>query len=327
MSSCLKTTLKGVVDDDSLPRFGDITLINTKEYASDPICDRGPGFGIQANGAISLKAVDGEFLSTTDLSPLGSEITITPTALTLVCVSKETTKVVIHDTNYNTLTSLVTEGREGIGNAGGHMNGVFEFANLAELRARRGLWRLVFCAPTLRYVDDFSKLASIPSLRYVAYDDYDLTKHRTTKEVGALTQLTQLTLGRCTLDGDFADLQGMTSLAGIYYTASQGELNADLSVLPPQNVRIYVANVTTGGKMTQFTWKTTRASSASPITLEGAAHMGDYIDAMLNNIVNCNGPMINGKVLRLVGTRTSASDAAVATLQSNGWTITVTPES
>ncbi len=50
---------------------------------------------------------------------------------------------------------------------------------------------------------------------------------------------------------------------------------------------------------------------------------------MLINQAECTGtfPSDYTKAISVKGTRTSASDAAVTTLQNNGWTVTVTPES
>jgi len=59
------------------------------------------------------------------------------------------------------------------------------------------------------------------------------------------------------------------------------------------------------------------------------AFMGDYIDAMLINQSNCQIGIDTsefGRTISVHDTRTSASDAAVATLKSKGYTVKVNGE-
>ena len=53
------------------------------------------------------------------------------------------------------------------------------------------------------------------------------------------------------------------------------------------------------------------------------AKMGNYIDAMLINQAKCQASTSSNKTISVNGTRTSASDAAIQTLQSKGYTVSV----
>lgn len=71
-----------------------------------------------------------------------------------------------------------------------------------------------------------------------------------------------------------------------------------------------------------FTWETERSSDSFIITIP-YANMGNYIDAMLINQAKCQASTNSDKTISVGGTRTSASDAAIQTLQSKGYTVSV----
>lgn len=71
-----------------------------------------------------------------------------------------------------------------------------------------------------------------------------------------------------------------------------------------------------------FTWETERDNDSFIITLPYAS-MGNYIDAMLINQAKCKASTESIKKISVGGTRTSASDAAIQTLQSKGYTVSV----
>lgn len=81
-----------------------------------------------------------------------------------------------------------------------------------------------------------------------------------------------------------------------------------------------------------FTWITGRQSSTTILALNGdrditGINLGDYVDAYLNNMAQCQpiaaSSMASFGIISIKGTRTSASDTAVATLKGMGYTIKV----
>lgn len=101
----------------------------------------------------------------------------------------------------------------------------------------------------------------------------------------------------------------------IYFGNNLGTVYGDMSKLSPS-----IVEVSCNHKSNSFTWKGTRPSSATICVFDAYANFGDDLDAMLINQANCQ----KGNTLVpfiLTGNRTDASDAAVATLQSKGYTI------
>ena len=77
-----------------------------------------------------------------------------------------------------------------------------------------------------------------------------------------------------------------------------------------------------------FTWSE-RPVSAVILALEDC-NLGNYVDKMLQDQANCKASTASNpsswyKLINVKGTRTSASDVAVTTLQQKGYTVSVTP--
>ena len=125
------------------------------------------------------------------------------------------------------------------------------------------------------------------------------------------------------LKGDVSVLAKTSEL--IRFSTNHSSLFGDLS-LAAKNLNFFGCILSDDSK---FTWNTTRSSESKILALQGAVAM-DNIDAMLINQANCTKDITSGsnsifKIIALIGTRTSASDAAVQTLQSKGYTVSVTP--
>ena len=137
--------------------------------------------------------------------------------------------------------------------------------------------------------------------------------------LSGMTALTSLNLGNTGVEGNISSLSGMTALTYLYL--KYGKCTGDLSALP-DNLYFFSAQYATGA----FTWEGTRKSTARVIAMEDVI-LNSNIDAMLINQANCvcyfGGSEIWFHRLSLKGTRTSASDAAVAALKKMGYTITV----
>ena len=167
-----------------------------------------------------------------------------------------------------------------------------------------------------------------------------------TKIIGNISSLQQLTklnileVNETDVEGDIAALQNMTLLKFInanysklsgnisafnnmsqlttIYMKSKGTITGDISSLP---ANVVFLSSTAENK---FTWENTRPNSSSIISFDNV-NFGSYVDSMLNNMANCTAKDVSNKVIKVIGTKTSASDAAVQTLQSKGYTVSVTP--
>ena len=160
-----------------------------------------------------------------------------------------------------------------------------------------------------------------------------------------LTSLTILLLDNTQVSGDISNLKNLTSLTTLkvfntqipitgnigelstlskctYMSLKYSKLTGDLAALP--SICAFVSFQNDKGSV--FTWGE-RPSSAKIIAIEGNATVTN-IDKMLQNQAQCQigfsstSSMAN-KTIEVAGNRTSASDDAVATLQSKGYTIRI----
>ena len=137
-----------------------------------------------------------------------------------------------------------------------------------------------------------------------------------------LTALTTLSLGskRTVLTGDIGELRTLTKCTEMYL--SYNKFTGDLATLP--SVCSYVSLENDKGSV--LTWST-RPSSAKIIAFVGTATLTN-IDKMLQDQAQCQVGFSESdpswkKIIQIAGTRTSASDDAVATLQRKGYTISI----
>ena len=133
------------------------------------------------------------------------------------------------------------------------------------------------------------------------------------------TALTTFTVDN--ISGDISNLKGLNNLSDI--KIANATLNGDLATLPPNVVFISLNK----GTIT-FTWGE-RPSSSKIVAMEGNVVISN-IDTMLQNQAQCQAAITSSsntweKTISCIGTRSSASDAAVQTLQSKGYTVSVTP--
>ena len=136
-----------------------------------------------------------------------------------------------------------------------------------------------------------------------------------------LTGLTAITINRSpNIFANLEKLNQLTKLDTIFM--SEVSLNGDVATLAPSVRCLVLANYTG-----TITWST-RPTTSKIIALSGVAISN--IDEMLTNQAKCkvgfnSSDMPYFKTISVKGTRTSASDAAVATLQQKGYTVSITP--
>lgn len=121
------------------------------------------------------------------------------------------------------------------------------------------------------------------------------------------------------LEGDISKLSSLKRLNFIWLPTAK--VNGDLATLP---AHFYF--ISTEGDVS-FTWGT-RPPTSSIIAISGAPRI-DNVDKMLKDQAQCVSAAPSGnvqhKIISVKGTRTSASDAALSTLQGKGYTVSVTP--
>ena len=166
-----------------------------------------------------------------------------------------------------------------------------------------------------------------------------------------LTNLTNLSLLNTSLTGDVSSLSGLTKLINFTIGKDSNDLvtstpicsniaafnafdnltelgfkgmpiNGNLSLLPSK--LIFFSNK---DGVSNCTWSN-RPTTSSIFAIEGSVKV-DNIDTMLNNLAECavlSHPSQGWyNTISIRGRRTSASDAAIQTLQSKGYTVSITP--
>ena len=132
-----------------------------------------------------------------------------------------------------------------------------------------------------------------------------------------LTALTVLSISNTNVTGDIVNLKNLTRI-GKELMLKGLNISGNIGDLP--NQVLFVSNKTGRGN---FTWTT--SSRTNILAMEDIAC--DNIDKLLQDMSNMNanfaGQQSYYKIIKLIGTRTSASDAAVQTLQSKGYTVSI----
>lgn len=135
-----------------------------------------------------------------------------------------------------------------------------------------------------------------------------------------MISLKTLTLLSPLITGDISVLNNMTKLTSD--VRFNGKLTGEISNLPLKFLSF--------NKVTKLSWSGTRPSNMKIIALE-RVNLGNNVDKALNDLAQCEVGFVSSddywrKKITIYGTRTSASDNAISTLQSKGYTVSVTPE-
>ena len=211
--------------------------------------------------------------------------------------------------------------------------------NIDELSYSKDLTQLTLASK--KVTGDISAVKDLTALTQISLQNSQVTGD--ISAVKDLTALTQILVQGTKISGNISELGKLNKLLYCYidnlkgdvsvlaktselirFSTNHSSLFGDLS-LAAKNLNFFGCILSDDSK---FTWNTTRSSDSKIMALQGAVAM-DNIDAMLINQANCTKDITSSnsifKTIALIGTRTSASDAAVQTLQSKGYTVSITP--
>ena len=139
--------------------------------------------------------------------------------------------------------------------------------------------------------------------------------------LGTLTNLTNFELSSTNkIIGNISSFKNLSKLESFKLTGS--DIFGDIATLPA-NCRFASLN-----RYAKFTWGS-RPSSSKIVAIENSPVISN-IDKMLQDQAACQSSITSSdntyyKTITATGTRTSASDVAVQTLQSKGYTVSITP--
>ena len=330
MGKCLITKLNGSVQNDSLLRIGEFSVKVSK--VESPTADS-QCFVVNNSKDAQLRIIgDGYFTNETLSENKGKVLNITANTETTVYLSNGDYEIVVSE-KYSlkqvgtyTATSWKT------------YKGKLSF----DIDLLKYSPKISFLAlSNTQVTGDISVLGKLTGLTHLAFENTQLTGNISV--LGKLTGLKYVSLSNTQVTGDiavFGKLTGLANVPSINYTQVTGDIAVykntkftslnligtsvygDLSILPNNVLWVQARKSTTG----MFTW-TGIKNRTNILAVESCKC--DKIDAFLNDMATLEakfaGEQTWYKTISLIGTRTSASDAAVQTLQSKGYTVSITP--
>jgi hypothetical protein len=328
MGKCLITKLNGSVSNDKLPRLGEMRFYFQKEDNYSNVLNHGIILAFAENTTISV--FGGNFVHKTNGSNLGTTLDFQAGIDKEVFVSNENCYISVN--KYILLRISSTNGEsatlcsfsiddlkysskvESIYYSGSKITG--DIATLKNLNTLTNI-RLI----NTKVTGDIANLSNLTALT-----NLDLTNTKVTGNIAnlsSLTSLTKINLSSTQVTGNIAAFTNMSVLQELRLNVSTNLVLGELSSLPT-NLLFYKGNIAN-----QYTWNNTRSISYSVVALETVALSGS-IDKALNDLASCTVKTTDSspswyKIINIIGTRTSASDAAVQTLQSKGYTVSITP--
>ena len=190
---------------------------------------------------------------------------------------------------------------------------------------------------------DISSLKGLTALTNLSINSNTVTGD--ISSLKGLTALINLSINSNTVTGDISSLKGLTALENFSgYLSIRGKAE-EVKTLP--NLKSFncqnavnkgdfgdIATLQAGfiylfiGSIASISW-TSRPSTSKIIGIFGSPKLSN-IDKMLQDQAQCVTGITSStaeymKSITATGTRTSASDAAVQTLQSKGYTVSITP--
>ena len=351
MGKCLVTKLNGVTNNDSLLAIGEMRV---KFYKETNPTKRSRTLRIGTNGQITLKVVgDGNFTDENLTANLGKSVVVN-NEIKSVYVSNSDMEVSISDKyNFYTISDITVPPESASPDINrevnlndlkyskliqqinftssrieGSLDSLSNLVNLTVLTLSnssgdiKSVGNLTgLTSLTLNGKNIFGNLSSLANLSKL-----NNLKVRETSIMGDISSLAVLkalnVFNVANVTGDISTLKTCVELETLQFYKSN--VTGDIAVLPDKTNYLYLGD----SKNSAFSWSS-RNAAAKIIAIWGSP-MINNIDKMLQDQAACIKGIdvssdIYHKTISATGTRTSASDAAVQTLQSKGYTVTITP--
>ena len=329
MGKCLITKLNGSVQNDSLLRIGEFSVKVSK--VESPTADS-QRFVVNNSKDAQLRIIgDGYFTNETLSENKGKALNITADTETTVYLSNGDYEIVVSEKYSLTQVGTYT-----------HTSWLGYKGKLSfDIDLLKYSPNISFLAlSNTQVTGDIAVLGKLTGLTHLVFESTQLTGDIAV--LGKLTGLRYITLSNTQVTGDiavFGKLTGLNQVPSINYTQVTGDIAVykntkftslnllgtsvygDLSILP-NNVLWVQARKTTG----MFTWTGIKnRTNILAVELCKCDKIDDFLNDMATLEAKFAGEQIWYKTISLIGTRTSASDAAVQTLQSKGYTVSITP--
>ena len=348
MEKCLLTKLNGSSGNSELMKVGEMRIkISKVEVPTDTT----QNLSIAVSKPITLEIIGEGYFTNNNLTENKGKTLVLNVGDNSIWVSNNDVEIAILDkysiNNFNAslyafnrliniayfkyslgLTGLYLGGTQAYGDianlenltnlTGLYLGGTQAYGDIANLKNLTNLTGLDL-GGTPNISGDIANLKNLTNLGYLnlgltqAYGDIANLKN--------LTNLGYLNVGTQYSSGDIGTLSGLINVTEINLVG--GSFTGDLSKLPDS-----CKSIAFGQNNTVLSW-TNRPSTAYILSITGDAKITD-VDKMLQDQAQCQvgiteSSLVYYKTISCVGNRTSASDAAVATLQSKGYTVSITP--
>lgn len=326
MGKCLVTKLKNVVDNNNLLHLGEMRIGFPKYTATS---GNARSIKIKPSSAITLSIVGSGYFTDATLSQNnGTTASLEAFVDNKLYISNDVVEVSVPD-KYNLLHVFISD------------DSLFDLDTLKYSKALEALDLY-----SRSSVGDIASLSKLTSLNWITilgsngiYGDISSLKN--------LTSLSGLYLDNCNkIAGDCASLEHLTSLRNEVRLVSNNlwvsdlskfnkwvcraialnvkDIKGDIAMLPSSCIFTNLTSQSNNGA----TWSE-RPSSSKIMAIDSNLVLKN-VDKMLQDQANCMVGYASSdpayyKIIKISGTRTSASDAAIQTLQSKGYTVAVTP--
>lgn len=290
MNKCLITKLSGVVSNNKLAKIGELAF---------PLDENITSISYGSNVDATLRIADGTFEDGSN----SKFVNLSEFETALKFSSKKDAILFVPNKKDITIFSV---------NANKSYNATF---NISELKYMKSLKYTSINQNTGAYGD----IASVPP----TVISLGLSDTSVSGDIQSLETMPQdIMIDNTRVYGDVSTRMGNTQRISAKNVLG---LHGDLSKF---GTEVAVTNTLFVSSPSSFTWSE-RPASAVILALEGC-NLENYVDKMLQDQANCKASTASNpsswyKLINIKGTRTSASDAAVATLQQKGYTVSVTP--
>lgn len=301
MGNCLVTKLNGAIEDTSMLRIGEMRVhfskVDNPTNAMHQLVVVGTKEGV-------LEIIgNGHFTDETLTQNLGKTAKV-KTWQENVYVSEEVREVAILD-KYSIKSFLSSYPAQYTSN---------KSFDLSSLKYSRNLNSLNF--------EGSGVYGDISNLKDCPLTSLYLMNTNIEGDISSLAKMNLHGLQISNIKGNISALYNMSNLINVIF--DKCELQGDLALLPNNMVSFLVEK----DKVSSFTWSNrpsdAKILSIGYVTHDPAPYLSN-VDKMLQDQANCQVGSASNKTIAVRGTRTSASDAAVATLQQKGYTVSVTP--
>ena len=312
MGKCLVTKLIGIVNNDSLLRVGEIRF--SISAVSNPTSES-QKLSISYSTGSSLEIIgNGYFTDSTLSQNLGKSRNVNEGSNTVYVSNGNFSLIAKNKYNIESIT---------IGNAYSFNIDDVKWSNLYNI--------------TANYTNTEGDISSLASI--TRFETIDLSYTKVAGDIASLSKLTNSKMLSFICDrvrGNLSSLHGLTKLQLLRLKNVSGDVSSLVQNKDLSDIRLYKSNITGdiatlspklhfmdfGDSITSLSFGS-RDTASYIIALDGFPHF-DNIDSMLINQAKCTATS-GSKLISASGKRTSASDAAVQTLQQKGYTVSINP--